>query len=139
MVFKLADELGVPVRICASFENYRGRCVLDVQENIKADDLYSMLSKYPNVPTYATSFNTLEIGGPLAELVKNRKNIFFDTTQTGMLASHPAVLARVSEDQLCFGSLSPFCYIDTNLVRIEMCPALNADNIKANGAKGLKL
>ncbi len=138
-VMELASELGVPVRICASFENFRGRSELDTTKNIAADDYVALISKYENVPLLATGFSMFAAGGKLSELTKSRKNIFFDTTATAMLDSKLSERAKanVPEEQMCFGSLSPFNYIETNLIRTELS-GLDAEKIKGNGKKAFK-
>lgn len=139
-VMELAEELGVPVRMCASFENFRGRSELDTPKNITADDYVALISNYENVPLLATGFSMFGVKGEFSELVKSRGNIFFDTTATALLDSSfcEIVKRNVSEEQICFGSLSPFNYIETNLLRIELS-GLDADKIKLNGARAFKL
>ncbi|MBQ4543951.1 MAG: amidohydrolase family protein [Oscillospiraceae bacterium] len=138
-VMELAEELGVPVRICAGFENFRGRSDLDTPKSLSADDYVALISKYENVPVLATGFSMFAAGGKLSELVKARKNIFFDTTTTATL--DPKLCARVKdnipEEQICFGSLSPFNYMETNLLRISLS-GLDEESIKANGARAFK-
>ena len=139
-VMQLAEELGVPVRICASFENFRQRSDLDTPDNISGDELFALLSKYENVTALLTSFSLLAVVGKLGDLVKARKNIYFDTTQGGMLdrAICRLALSRVPQEQICFGSLSPFNYIETNLLRTQLSD-LDGEMIKKNGAKALGL
>ena len=134
-VMELARELGVPVRVCASFENFRGRSALDTTKNITADDYVALASKYDDVPLLATGFSMLA-AGKLGELARERKNIFFDTTATALLDSRflASVKDKVPEECICFGSLSPFNYMETNLLRIELS-GLSAEVIKENGKK----
>ena len=105
-----------------------------------ADDYVALISNYENVPLLATGFSMFGVKGEFSELVKSRGNIFFDTTATALLDSSfcEIVKRNVSEEQICFGSLSPFNYIETNLLRIELS-GLDADKIKPNGARAFKL
>ena len=139
-VMKLAEELNVPVRICASFENFRGRSELDVQDNITADDLYTLIFPFESVSVFVTGFSFIAINGDLAELLKSRKNIYFDTTQTEMLVEKvwKSTLGKISEEQICFGSQSPFNYIDTNLVRVELCDGIDGEKVKENGFRAFE-
>ncbi len=138
-VMELADELGVPVRICAGFENFRGRSQHDTPKNISADDYVALISKYENVPLLATGFSLLAAGGKLSELAKSRKNIFFDTTVTPLLDSTLCEKAKsaVPEEQICFGSLSPFNYMETNLLKLELAN-LDGESVKSNGFHAFK-
>lgn len=137
-VMELARGLKVPVRICASFENFRGRSDLDVPQNIKGDDYFALLSKYEDVTVLATSFNPAGAGEHFGKLIKERNNIFFDTTQGGVIDRGMCANIKnaVSEDQLCLGTLSPFQYIETNLLRIEMSD-LDSEKVFKNGARAL--
>lgn len=136
-VMELAEELEVPVRICAGFENFRGRSELDTPKSISADDYVALISKYENVPLLATGFSMFAAGGKLSELTKTRKNIFFDTTATALLDSNSCKMAKsnVPEEQICFGSLSPFNYMETNLIRIELAQGMDSDRIRQNGMR----
>lgn len=137
-VMELASELGVPVRVCASFENFRGRSDLDTPKNISANDYVALISKYEDVPLLATGFSMFA-AGKLGELAKSRKNIFFDTTTTALLASDlfRKAAGNVPQECICFGSFSPFNYMETNLLRIELS-GLDAEKIKQNGKKAFK-
>ena len=137
-VLELAEELGVPVRICASFENFRGRSDLDTPDNIKGDELYALLSKFPNVNVLVTSFNPCLAGEHFGKLIKERNNIFFDTTQGGTIDRNICrnIKNAVPEANLCLGTLSPFQYIETNLLRVVMSD-LDDELILRNGARAL--
>jgi len=137
-VMELARELNVPVRICASFENFRGRSELDTPDNVTGDELYALLSKFPDVTTLVTSFSPMAAGEHFGKLIKERKNIFFDTTQGGTLDRNICrnIKNAVSEDCLCLGTLSPFQYIETNLLRVELAD-FDSEKVKGNGARAL--
>lgn len=139
-VFNLAEELDVPIRICSGFENFRGRNPLDTFENLTADDYYKILSKNRNVHVFATSFHPGTAGEKLGELLKERKNTYFDTTQFETFNSIHA--KRVSQillpEQICFGSLSPFNYIESNLLKINYTPEFNYELIRINPARAFK-
>ena len=139
-VMQLADELSVPVRVCAGFENFRGRNNLDTPENVTGDELYALLKNYKNVTALVTCFNPIGAGECFGRLIKERKNIFFDTTPGETLDRriYQALMNAVSQGQICFGTLSPFNYIETNLLRIELSD-LDGEIVKENGARALRL
>ena len=139
-VFELAKELGVPVRICASFEDFRARSDLDTPDNVKGDELFALLSKFPEVTVLATSFNPVAAGEHFGKLIRERDNIFFDTTQGGVIDRRicAGLKSAVSEACLCLGTLSPFRYIETNLLRVEMSD-LDSEKVHNNGARALGL
>lgn len=140
-VFDLAEELGVPVRICTCIENYRGRCENDTYLDIRSDDLKVLLSYNKNVPVLATSFNPFAINAELKALLKERKNTYFDTTQFDIFALNDckSIFRAIDKEQLCFGSLSPFNYIETALLRVCVAPGVDFEQVKENPRKALGL
>ncbi len=138
-VLELANELDVPVRICSSFENSRGRSEHDVKENVSGEALYSLLSTNSDVHAFITSFAPQGGGEHFRDLIKKRKNTYFDTTQFELLARNAvdSLLNVIDEEQLCFGSLSPFNYIDTNLLRIGLT-SLDSEKTGQNPARAFK-
>lgn len=139
-VMDLAEELDVPVRICSGFENFRGRSPLDTFENLKAEDYYKVLSKNLNTHVFVTSFHPGTAGENLGALLKERKNTYFDTTQFETFNSiHAKRVANIlMPEQICFGSLSPFNYIESNLLKITYTPEFNYDMIRSNPARAFK-
>lgn len=99
-----------------------------------------MISKYENVPLLATGFSIFAVDEKLSALIKTRKNIFFDTSATALLGSDLCKMAKsnVPEEQICFGSLSPFNYIETNLLRIELADGVDTEKIKQNGIRAFR-
>jgi len=139
-VLDLAEELDVPVRICAGFENFRGRSPLDTFENIKADDYYKVLSKNLNTHVFVTSFHPGTAGEKLGDLLKERKNTYFDTTQFETFNTiHAKRVANIlAPEQICFGSLSPFNYAESNLLKIRYTPEFDYEQICSNPARAFK-
>jgi len=139
-VIDLAEELDVPVRICSSFENFRGRSKLDNYNNVTGEDYYALLSTNEKVHVFATSFSPFAAGEHFGKLIRERKNTYFDTTQFETLnTSAGANVGKIlSKEQLCFGSLSPFNYMEANLIRMEYTPEFDADAMKTNPARAFK-
>ena len=139
-VFDLAEELDVPVRICSGFENFRGRSKLDNYNNVTGEDYFALLSKNDKVHVFATCFSPLAAGEHFGKLIRERKNTYFDTTQFETLntAAGAAVSGAIAKEQLCFGSLSPFNYMEANLIRMEYTPEFDADAMKINPARAFK-
>ncbi len=135
-VMQLAEEFKLPVRINAGFENYRGRSLKDVENNISGEELFALLSQYENVNTIITGINPASGGVKLCELIKKRNNIYFDTTQMPLIETDFSnwLNENCAYGQICFGSLSPFNYIETNLVRIEFAQYIDAQKVMQNGA-----
>ncbi len=136
-VLQLAQELDVPVRICAGFENFRGRSGLDTPKNISGDEMYELLKNYSKAKVVVTSFNPAAAGAQFLKLIKERKNVFFETTQMFLFnqRARDAILNAVSQEQICFGTLSPFNYPEPNLLKVDLCDEIDGNKIKENGFK----
>ncbi len=139
-VIKLAEELDVPVRICAGFENFRGRSALDNYKNLTGEDYFALLSKNESVHVFATNFSPCAAGEHFKKLLETRKNTYFDTTQFDTFNNKNAenTMKVIDDSQLCFGSLSPFNYMEANLLRMEFTPEFDAEKMKTNASRAFK-
>lgn len=139
-VLNLAEELDVPVRICAGFENFRGRSALDTFVNLKAEDYHYILSRNLKTHVFATSFHPGTAGEKLGNLLKSRRNTYFDTTQFEVFNTvhSKRVTEILAPEQICFGSLSPFNYMESNLLKIAYTPEFNYEMICINPARAFK-
>ena len=138
-VMALAQELDVPVRICARFEDGRGRGRMDIFEDLTGDDYYALLSKYPDVHVICNSFVPSAAGEKFGALLKTRKNTYFDTIKADCQNGDPEqILAVVSMDQVCYGSLSPFNYMEASLIDMEYGVAYDSEAMKTNAARAFK-
>ena len=137
---KLAEELDVPVRICSGFENFRGRSHRDNYNNITGEDYYSLLSRNMNVHVLCTSFAPQSAGEHFSALLKERKNTYFDATQFGVftLAGGKPAMNVITDEQMCYGSLSPFSYMETTLLRAAYCKEFDFEKIKVAPARAFK-
>lgn len=136
-VFNLAKELDVPVRINMSFENFRQRHWNDIPDDPKGDDIYASISKCPGVKLIINSSAPYAMGEKMQEYIKNNDNILFDITRLdGFVAGTAnATINYMSTDHLCFGSMSPFQYAETNLFKMKYVKqfkdkGIEADNIR---------
>lgn len=140
-VMELAKELDVPVRICASFENIRGRGRMDAFENISGDEYYALLSKFPEVSVLCTSFSPLAAGEKFSQLIRERDNIFFETNSFGECQCYgipEKILKIADESQICFGSLAPFAYMEMALINMEYTPEWSTEALKTNAKRAFK-
>lgn len=138
-VMALAEELDVPVRICAHFEDSRGRGRMDLFEDLTGDDYYAMIKDFPKVHMICNSFIPYAAGEKLAALVKERKNIYFDTIKCECQSTGPARnVDTVGMSQICYGSLSPFNYMEASLIDMEYGVAYDSDAMKTNAARAFK-
>lgn len=140
----LAGKLGVPVRIHASFENFRQRHWMDVHNTgLDGDDLFRVLSPHPETAVILCSTIPCTLGEKMQKLVESRQNLFFDFSVYDGFCSSAAkmTLDWMEPSHLCFGSLMPFYYPEPALVKMQYLsefshPGIPADNI-APYLKGL--
>lgn len=140
-VLDLAEELDVPVRICAGFENFRGRSPIDTYENVTGEDYFALLSKNKNVHVFVTNFSPMSAGERFSALLRERKNTYFDLTQIAPLYVSGAIagtLKNASMEQLCFGSFSPFCYMSAELIKMEYISEFDSEAMKVNPARAFR-
>jgi len=137
-VMALAQELDVPVRISAWFENSRGRGRMDIFEDLHGDDYYALLSKYPDVHVICNGFQPAAAGEKFGALIKTRKNTYFDTIKGDCQTGAPEANLKVaSMDQICYGSLSPFNYMEASLIDMEY-GCYDTEAMKTNAARAFK-
>ena len=139
-VLKLAEELDVPVRICSGFENFRCRSHRDNYNNITGEDYYALLSRNTNAHVFCTSFNPATAGEHFSALLKTRKNTYFDATQIVVFTKvgGKAAMNVITDEQMCYGSLSPFSYMETTLLRAAYCKEFDFEKIKVAPTKAFK-
>ena len=139
-VMNLAEELDVPVRICASFENFRGRSYRDTFDNIPGEEYFALLNANKNVHVFCTSFAPQAAGEHFAALLKTLKNTYFDATQFSVFteAGGKPAMDVITDEQLCYGSLSPFSFMETTLLRAAYCKEFDFEKIKTAPARAFK-
>ena len=141
-VLALAEELDVPVRVCTGIENYRARSPYESYQNPTSNDIRALLSANKNTHVFVTSFHPGSMDTALAELVKNRPNTYFELTAmaAGALSSDgvPNAKKLLSDQQLCYGSLSPFQYMEPTLITLEFENAINTEAAKRAPARAFK-
>lgn len=139
-VLALAQELDVPVRICASIENIRGRSAMDHFKNISSEEYYALLSADTEAHVFVTSFSPGAADEKLRKLLKTRKNTYLDTTQYPIFyrGAREELEEILSKEQLCLGSLSPFFYLEAALLRTNYCTGFDFKQTGSNPARAFQ-
>ena len=120
--FKLAGELGVPVRICAEFEDSRQHHRLDIGACFPdADDIAEMLDASEKTTLILTGFSPFRLSQKLIEKINARDNVFVDISRTEHFTSSTwaHAMKNYGVKHMCYGTLSPFYYAETTLVRLH--------------------
>lgn len=141
-VLALAEELDVPVRVCTSIENFRARSKYENYENPNANDIYALLSGNKNAHVFVTSFHPGAMSPALSQLVKERRNTYFELTAMAPGALHSGgvsgAMQILTDEQLCYGSLAPFQYLEPTLITLEYEKAINTEAAKKAPARAFK-
>ena len=135
-VLDLAEELDVPVRVCTSVENFRARSNYENYDNPTPADVESLLRSNRNTHVFVTSFNPC----PLNQgLLKERENTYFDLTAMAAASlvsdNIPNAASMLHPWQLCYGSLSPFQYMEPTLIALEYEETIDTETAKAAPAR----
>ena len=118
--YRKAGELGLAVKVQAEFENFRQRHRMDVSENVAGGELAALLAASGKTATIISATHPASLGEALIHAANARDNVFFDLilpdayTQSGMQAA----LAAFGAQRLCFGTLSPFRYVEPQYVKL---------------------
>lgn len=136
-VLKLAKELGVPVRICAAFENYRQRHYMDMQTDIPGNDICTLLQEVPGTSCIIAGASITTLGAGICDYAKEHDNVFFDISRVDGYSAHPAkrLLDYVDSKHLCFGTLAPFQYIAPNLLKLAYYEEFQNRGIEAENIR----
>ncbi|MEG2570374.1 MAG: hypothetical protein RSA70_02970 [Clostridia bacterium] len=128
--FKLAGELGVPVRVENEFENIRQHHWMDVTDAPSGDDFAVLLNACDKTPLFINGYFPTYLDDRFGDIVKNRKNVFVGTRRLDpfTLNAWENTLEFMDVSHLCLASLSPFSYIEPSLVSIQFAP--NTDDEK---------
>lgn len=122
--FKLAGELGVPVRVESEFENIRQRHWMDVTTSPSGDEFADLLTTSDKTCLIINGYYPCFMGEKLKASIRGRENVFFGMRRLDTYAcqSWEQTLEYMDVHHLCHASLSPFTYIEPSLVRIQFAP-----------------
>ena len=122
--FKLAGELGVPVRICRNFEDIRQHHRNDVQCHVDANQIPDMLAASEKTALFLNGFYPNYLPQKLVDAINARDNVFVDISRTEYFTCDQweKTFKLYGAKRVCYGTLSPFYYADTTLVRLHFAP-----------------
>lgn len=125
--YRLAGELGLAVKIDVGFENIRQRAALDSFEDVSGDALAALLRRDPRPVTIVSTGHPAQMGAALADAVNARDNVFFNLIYPDSFTDRQleACLQLYTAGRLCFGSQTPFRYIEPQYVKLFCSDAAN--------------
>jgi hypothetical protein len=135
--YKLAGEMGVPLRINAGFENRRQRHFMDHSNEPNKTELYEFLRSCSNTTTILNGFFPFLLGEDIKQLLQERSNVFFDITRIDafLCETMERTLDFMNSSHLCFGTKAPFQYIETNLNKIFFMPESTRKKVLSENIK----
>lgn len=142
-VLALAQELEVPVRVCTSVENNRARSRFEKDTDPSPEELFQLLNANRDAHVFVTGFHPGRMDRQLRELVRERKNTYFDLTAMAAAALRTDGVSNAVKDlareQLCYGSLSPFQYMEPTLITLEYENAIDTEIVMNAPARAFHL
>lgn len=121
-LINLAAIKGIPVHLPCAIENIRQRHHLDVKEDITADSVKAVLTLCPDADFIITNGSSGAIHHQLNSLYETRKGkVYFDFSRANILgAAFNELIGAIGAEHVVFGSMMPFQYIDTQLLKLTI-------------------
>lgn len=126
-LYRLASELGVPLRVNLEFENCRQAHHMDFSKPTIMTAALPMLNA-GDAPVILNGFIGMDAG--VAKLARERGNIFVDILRVDSFAANGLenFIDAIGVDNLCIGTRLPFSYAEPNLVKLAFCKALSDED-----------
>lgn len=131
--YRLAGELGLAVKIDVGFENIRQRSALDTYTDVSGSELAALFAVSDKPTTIVSTAFPTALGEAAVAAANRRANVFFnliyvDSFTGGTLEQ---CLALYSAKRLCFGTQTPFRYIEPQYVKL-FCSDATDDGQRAD-------
>lgn len=126
-LYRLASELGVPLRINFEYENCRQAHHMDIAKPSNMSAILPMLNA-GDAPLIING--CMGVHPEVGKIAKERGNVFVDILRVdSFAASGLETFADVfGIDALCIGSRIPFSYAEPNLVKLAFCKAFSDED-----------
>lgn len=125
-LIKLAGEKGIPVHLPCSIVNIRQRHWMDTNENLSVEQVEKLLSLCPDTDFIITNGPSDSIAKKLKKASENRKGkVYYDFARIevfdirGGTTPFEALVQTAGIDNIVFGSVLPFQYIDPQFIRLQ--------------------
>jgi len=120
-LMQIAAEKKVPVHLPYSIVNIRQRHWLDTNRNLSIDEVEKVLSMCPNTDFIITSSPADGIAKQFKKVVENRPGrVYYDFSRLDVFTQgFNALVETAGIDRIVFGSVSPFQYVDPQLVKLH--------------------
>lgn len=118
--YRIAGELGLAVKIDVGFENIRQRSPLDTFTEVSGSELAALFAVSDKPTTIvSTAYPTL-MGREVIDAADRRSNVFFNLIYTDSFTDGQLedCLKQYTAKRLCFGTQTPFRYIEPQYVKL---------------------
>lgn len=131
-IIDLAAERGIPVHLPCAIENIRQRHWLDVEENLAIEDVAKMATLCKDADLIITNGPTNIYAKYLRGISGERSGrIYYDFARVEVfLPSFEELVEAAGIDNIVFGSVAPFQYMDTQLVKLAYSRLSDEDREK---------
>ena len=136
--YRLAGELGLAVKVDIGFENIRQRSHLDTYTDVSDAELAALLSA-DDKPVTIVSMAIPNFMKAATEDANKRDNVFFNLIYPDSFTNRwlESCLESLSSKRLCFGTQSPFRYIEPQFVKLFCSDAASEEELEDILSKNL--
>lgn len=131
-LLNIAADMKIPVHLPCAIENLRQRHWMDTTRNLSVGELEKVLPICPGTDFIITNGSAVSMARQLQNAAEKRPGkIYYDFARLDVFTSGLETLVNiVGADRIVFGSVMPFQYIDTQLVKLHYSKLSETDKNK---------
>lgn len=131
-LLNLAAEKKIPVHLPCAVEDLRQRHWMDRTRNLKIDELEQALTLCPDTDFIVTNGSTHTFAKHLKTTTDKRNGkVFYDFARVEVFTpAFDSLLEAAGADHIVFGSVHPFQYVDTQLIKLHYSSLNNIEKEK---------
>lgn len=138
-LINLATDMNIPVHLPCAVENIRQKHWLDTDKNLSLEELDQVLAVCENTKFIISNGASHEIAEYLMKRKKLKNhNVYFDFARVEIFNDDLYKLIDIASiDNVVFGSVSPFQYVEPQLVKLQYLKIKDVEKTKNGNMKKL--
>ncbi len=130
--YQMAGDLGLTVKVDVGFENIRQRSQMDTFADVSGDEIAAMLSASSKPTTIVSTGYPAGMGSAIIDAANKRDNVFFNLIYVDSFTGRQLedCIRVYTAKRLCFGTVSPFRYIEPQYVKLFCSGAFDSDGLE---------
>lgn len=138
-LINLATAMNIPIHLPCAIENIRQKHWIDTNKNLSIEEVSKVITLCEKAKFIISNGSSHTIAEYLNKTSKIKNgNVFFDFARVEIFNNDLyKLIDTVSVDNIVFGSVSPFQYIEPQLVKLQYLTIEKIDKIKENNIKAL--